>query len=83
MQFTYLSIRKFVVLSMQLVYFSSSKPAPKNAQTPFYASSNTMGYLANCPPSPFGEGWGEAVFVLPLLSERVGERLFGVVFQAF
>ena len=83
MQFTYLSIRKFVVLSMQLVYFSSSKPAPKNAQTPFYASSNTMGYLANCPPSPFGEGWGEAVFVLPPLSERAGERLLRVCFRLF
>ena len=35
-----------------------------------------MGYLANCSPSPFGEGWGEAVFVLPLPSERAGERLF-------
>ena len=41
-----------------------------------------MGYLANCSPSPFGEGWGEAasgvfqaVFYLPLPSERAGERL--------
>ena len=45
---------------MQLVYFSSSEPAPKNAQTPCYAFSNTTGNLANCSPSPFGEGWGEA-----------------------
>ena len=46
---------------MQLVYFSSSEPAPKNTQTPFYALSKTPGYLANCSPSPFGEGRGEAV----------------------
>ena len=46
---------------MQLVYFSSSEPAPKNAQTPFYALSKTSGYLANYSPSPFGEGRGEAV----------------------
>ena len=45
---------------MQLVYFSSSEPAPKNAQTPFYALSKTSGYLANYSPSPFGEGRGEA-----------------------
>ena len=42
-----------------------------------------MGYLANCPPSPFGEGWGEAVFVLPPLSERAGERLLRVCFRLF
>ena len=47
---------------MQLVYFSSSEPAPKNAQTPFYALSKTSGYLANYSPSPFGEGRGEAPF---------------------
>ena len=46
---------------MQLVHFLTSEPVAKNSQTPFYASSNTMGYLANCSPSPFGEGWGEAV----------------------
>ena len=40
-----------------------------------------MGYLANCSPSPFGEGWGEAAFYLPLLSERDGERLFGDMFR--
>ncbi len=50
---------------MQLVYFSSSEPAPKNAQTPFYALSKTSGYLANYSPSPFGEGRGEA-FEIPL-----------------
>jgi len=38
--------------------------------------SSTTGYLANCSPSPFGEGWGEAAFYLPLPSERAGERLF-------
>ena len=42
-----------------------------------------MGYLANCSPSPFGEGWGEAAFYLPLLSERDGERLFGDMFRLF
>ena len=48
-----------------------------------------MGNLANCSPSPFGEGWGEAasgvfqaVFYLPLPSERAGERLLSGVFQA-
>ena len=61
MQTTYLLIRKFVVYSRQLVYFSISKPVPKNLQTPFYALSNRTGNLANCPPSPFGEGRGEAV----------------------
>ena len=45
---------------MQLVHFLTSESVAKNSQTPFYASSNTMGYLANCSPSPFGEGWGEA-----------------------
>ena len=50
---------------MQLVYFSSSEPAPKNAQTPFYALSKTSGNLAYYPPSPFGEGRGEA-FEIPL-----------------
>ena len=63
-QSTYLSIRKFVVLSMQLVYLLTLKPVPKNSQTSFYASSNTTGYLANYPPSPFGEGRGEAAFYL-------------------
>ena len=83
---------------MQLVYFSSSEPAPKNAQNrfmhsqkhqgiplitplslrrgvggeavrgcvsgcsfPIPSSLNTPGNLANCSPSPFGEGRGEAV----------------------
>ena len=47
---------------MQLIHFLTSKPVHKNSQTPFYALSNTSGYLANCSPSPFGEGWGEAAF---------------------
>ena len=49
-----------------------------------------MEYLANCSPSPFGEGWGEAasgvfqaVFYLPLPSERVGERLYRVCYRLF
>ena len=47
---------------------------------PHSVLSNTTGNLANCSPSPFGEGWGEAAFYLPLPSERVGERLYRVCF---
>ena len=47
---------------MQLVYLLTLKPVLQTTQTPFYAFSNTMGYLANYPPSPFGEGRGEAFF---------------------
>ena len=50
---------------------------------PHSVLSNTLGYLANCSPSPFGEGRGEAVFYLPLPSERVGERLYRVCFRIF
>ena len=50
---------------------------------PCYAFSSTPGNLANCSPSPFGEGWGEAVFYLPLPSERAGERLYRVCFRLF
>ena len=40
-----------------------------------------MGNLANCSPSPFGEGRGEAAFYLPLPSERDGERLYRVCYR--
>ena len=60
------------------------------------SSQITPGYLANCSPSPFGEGRGEACFfltpssqtqrgisliVLPLPSERAGERLYEIPLQ--
>ena len=74
---------------MRLIHFLTPKPLHKNPQTPFYVLSNTPGNLAFYPPSPFGEGRGEALFphsVLsnttgylayysPLPSERAGERL--------
>ena len=48
---------------------------------PHSVLSNTSGNLANCSPSPFGEGRGEAPFYPPLPSERVGERLHRVCFR--
>ena len=81
---------------MRLIHFLTPKPLHKNPQTPFYVLSNTPGNLAFYPPSPFGEGRGEALFphsVLsnttgylafypPLLSERDGERLYETLLQA-
>ena len=53
--------RNFLFYSIQIIHFLTPKPLHKNPQTPFYALSNTSGNLANCSPSPFGEGRGEAV----------------------
>lgn len=83
---------------MQLVYFSSSEPAPKNAQNRFMHSQKHQGIPLITPLSLRRGGGGEAVrgcvsgcsfpipssqvqrgislIVLPLLSERAGERLF-------
>ena len=52
---------------MQLVYFSSSEPAPKTLKTVLCTLKNIR-VSRLLLPSPFGEG--------------SGERLFGVVFQA-
>ncbi len=61
---------------MQLVYFSSSEPAPKNAQTPFYALSNTTGNLAFYSPLPSERGRGRGCigcvlgFFFPILHSQ-------------
>ena len=39
---------------------------------PHSVLSNTSGNLANCSPSPFGEGWGEAPFSHSVLSNTPG-----------
>ena len=52
---------------------------------PHFVPSNTMGNLANCSPSPFGEGWGEASVgcvsgFFPLITKNpkgLGEALRG------
>ena len=82
---------------MQLVYFSSSEPAPKNAQNRFMHSQKHQGIPLITPLSLRRGVGGEAVrgcvsgcsfpipssqvqrgislIILPLPSERVGERL--------
>ena len=49
-----------------------SERAGERLLFPHSVLSNTTGYLANCSPSPFGEGWGEAFFPHSLLSNTTG-----------
>ena len=59
-----------------------SERAGERLLFPHSVLSNITGNLANYPPSPFGEGWGEAAFYPLLPSERVGERLLRASVQA-
>ena len=73
---------------MQLVYFSSSEPAPKNAQNRFMHSQKHQGIPLITPLSlrrgvggEAASGVFQAVFIPLLPSERDGERLYRVCFR--
>ena len=58
-----------------------SERAGERLLFPHSVLSNTPGNLANCSPSPFGEGWGEAASVVFQASVGLLFRLYEIPLQ--